>query len=102
MTLQRQAMAFMGWAVLATFPGQYCKGQNTGPSNLPKRILAAHNSMRFLMGIRGLVWSDRLARKAQDWANTLLTRGQFRHRANSEYGENLFEIRVPWRHQKRW
>ncbi len=39
-----------------------------------------------------LTWSDRLAARAQDWANTLLARKQFSHRPNSKLGENLFEI----------
>jgi hypothetical protein len=38
------------------------------------------------------VWSDRLAARSQDWADTLLARRQFIHRPNSTYGENLFEI----------
>jgi hypothetical protein len=33
-----------------------------------------------------------LAARSQDWADTLLARGQFFHRPNSTYGENLFEI----------
>ena len=39
-----------------------------------------------------MTWSDRLAARSQDWAETLLARGQFGHRPNSTYGENLFEI----------
>jgi len=39
-----------------------------------------------------LAWSDRLAARAQDWADTLLARRQFVHRPDRTYGENLFEI----------
>jgi hypothetical protein len=39
-----------------------------------------------------MAWSDHLAARAQEWADTLLARKQFIHRPNSTYGENLFEI----------
>jgi pathogenesis-related protein 1 len=38
------------------------------------------------------MWSDELASRAQDWAQTLLAKNQFVHRPKSPYGENLFEI----------
>ena len=57
-----------------------------------RQMLAAHNSVRARVAVPPLVWSDRLATVAQDWANTLLTRREFSHRPNSSYGENLFEI----------
>jgi pathogenesis-related protein 1 len=55
-------------------------------------MLSAHNAIRSRVGIQPLLWSDNLAKFAQDWANTLLERKQFSHRANSPYGENLFEV----------
>jgi uncharacterized protein YkwD len=58
-----------------------------------KDILAAHNSARAKAGTPPLVWSDSLAKIAQQWADTLLKNGKFEHRPNSKYGENLFEIR---------
>jgi len=62
------------------------------PSPLARGMLAAHNAVRARVSIAPLVWSDRLAARAQDWANTLLSRGQFFHRPNSPYGENLYRI----------
>jgi pathogenesis-related protein 1 len=55
-------------------------------------MLAAHNAVRATQSIRPLIWSDKLAAHAQNWADTLLARGEFIHRPNSPYGENLFEI----------
>jgi pathogenesis-related protein 1 len=62
------------------------------PSSLERDMLAAHNAVRARVGIAPLAWSDRLAARAQDWADTLLAGKQFVHRPNSIYGENLFEI----------
>ena len=55
-------------------------------------MLAAHNAVRADVGLRALVWSDRLAKHARDWADTLVARKLFRHNPDSKYGENLFEI----------
>lgn len=62
------------------------------PSSLSRDMLARHNAVRARVGMPPLAWSDRLAARSQDWADTLLARGQFIHRPNSTYGENLFEI----------
>ena len=64
----------------------------TPPSSLVRDMLDAHNAVRERLGIAPLVWSDRLAARAQDWGDTLLARKQFAHRPNSAFGENLFEI----------
>lgn len=56
-------------------------------------MLAAHNTVRARVGTGPLVWSDRLAAVAREWADTLLSRKQFKHRPNSPFGENLYEIR---------
>jgi len=61
-------------------------------SSLSRDMLARHNAVRARVGMPPLAWSDRLAARAQDWADTLLGRKQFIHRPNSTYGENLFEI----------
>jgi pathogenesis-related protein 1 len=61
-------------------------------SSLARDMLAAHNAVRVHVGVPPLAWSNRLAARSQDWANTLLARNQFIHRPNSTYGENLFEI----------
>ena len=62
------------------------------PSSLARDMLAHHNAVRARVGMSPLAWSDRLAARSQNWANTLLARRQFIHRPNSTYGENLFEI----------
>jgi uncharacterized protein YkwD len=59
---------------------------------LVRDMLATHNAVRARVGAAPLAWSDRLAARSQDWADTLLARKQFIHRPNSTYGENLFEI----------
>jgi len=56
-------------------------------------LLAAHNAVRARLSLAPLVWSDRLAKHAQEWADNLLARGEFGHRPNLTYGENLYEIR---------
>ena len=62
------------------------------PSTLARDMLAAHNAVRARVGMAPLAWSNRLAARSQDWADTLLAREQFIHRPNSTYGQNLFEI----------
>jgi uncharacterized protein YkwD len=59
---------------------------------MSREMLAAHNAVRARVHVAPLVWSDRLAVRSQEWASTLLERGQFAHRPNSPFGENLFEI----------
>jgi pathogenesis-related protein 1 len=61
-------------------------------SSLVRDMLAIHSAVRAHVGVAPLAWSDRLAARSQDWADTLLARKQFVHRPNSTYGENLFEI----------
>lgn len=59
---------------------------------LAEEMVRAHNSVRAGVGSDPLTWSEQLAGSAQEWANTLVRRGQFAHRPNSNYGENLYEI----------
>jgi uncharacterized protein YkwD len=61
-------------------------------SSLAREMLAAHNAARAKVGTPALVWSDRLAAYAQEWARTLLARGEFSHRRNPVYGENLYDV----------
>jgi len=58
-----------------------------------QEILAAHNAARAKVGTPALIWSDSLAKVAQDWADTLLKNGKFEHRPLAQYGENLHETR---------
>ena len=53
-------------------------------------FLDAHNDVRSRVGVGPLVWSEHLAAEAQNWAETLAARNQFRHTPNSSYGQNLF------------
>ena len=62
------------------------------PRQVSDAILVAHNSVRHKLGVPPLVWSDRLAARAQEWAENLLAKNQFRHQPGSPYGENLFEM----------
>ena len=82
--------------VLAGSGGAQWRRSDGAPATLPRDLardmLAAHRAVRAREGVAPLVWSDRLAARAQDWADTLLARRQFIHRPNSPYGENLFEI----------
>ena len=67
----------------------------TGPEpegGLARDMLAAHNEVRERAGVPPLTWADSLAAVAQDWANHLLQQGQFYHRPQPVYGENLLEI----------
>jgi uncharacterized protein YkwD len=63
-----------------------------GHRPLQIEMLALHNGVRARVGVPPLIWSDRLASRAQDWANTLVSRNEFFHRPNSSFGENLFAI----------
>jgi pathogenesis-related protein 1 len=63
----------------------------TGTAQSRTDMLAAHNAVRAQVGVAPLAWSERLAARSQDWADTLLARKQFFHRPNSKIGENLFE-----------
>lgn len=37
-----------------------------------------------------LILRFQLCKTSQDWANILATRGRLEHRANTDYGENLY------------
>ncbi len=59
-------------------------------------MLASHNKARAAVGVAPLVWSDKLAMYACDWADHLAsTSRRMEHRPhsgrwNQEHGENLF------------
>ena len=48
-------------------------------SDLARDMLAAHNAARAKVNVKPLAWSADLARRAQEWANTLLESKQFSH-----------------------
>lgn len=74
--------------------------------SLAEQMLAAHNAERAKVKTRPLVWSDKLAKNAQEWANTLAARHVLVHQKKSKYGENLFEMdgakATPEEVVKRW
>jgi len=53
-----------------------------------QKMLDAHNAIRSRVGLPPLVWSDQLAKVAQDWANHLIATD----RPNNRYGENIYAI----------
>jgi pathogenesis-related protein 1 len=76
----------------ALFSGAALSGAQRERPPWAEEMLQAHNSVRASLKLPPLVWSDKIAAVAQEWAETLLSRGQFVHRPNSSHGENLFEI----------
>jgi uncharacterized protein YkwD len=66
---------------------------SAGDEALAREMLPLHNHFRATLKLKPLVWSDRVAATAQDWANTLLMTGHFAHRPKNKYGENLYEVR---------
>ena len=53
-------------------------------------LVDAHNQWRARFNSPGLVWDGGLATLAQDWADQLAASGQFDHRPNNQFGENIF------------
>jgi uncharacterized protein YkwD len=79
-------------AAAGVSPVRRTQAADDGPDSLAREMLAAHNAVRQRMGIRPLAWSNRLASYAQEWADTLAASGEFKHRSDPVYGENLFDI----------
>lgn len=59
---------------------------------LARELLEPQNEVRAAVGEQPLLWSDRLADVALDWADRLLASGQFQHRPADPFGENLYEM----------
>jgi uncharacterized protein YkwD len=79
--------------LLILLAGSACaQWQHFGAAPLSREMLALHNGARARVGVAPLIWSDRLAALAQEWAGTLLAHKKFFHRPGSTSGENLFEI----------
>jgi pathogenesis-related protein 1 len=51
-------------------------------------LLAGHNKARADVGVKPVVWSDKLAAYAQNWAQKLASTGTFTH-SGGNFGENL-------------
>jgi uncharacterized protein YkwD len=60
--------------------------------SMPESMLEGHNALRARLKLKPLIWSDKLARAAQEWADTLVKEGAFRHRPRSPFGQNLYDI----------
>ncbi|XP_043278108.1 uncharacterized protein [Venturia canescens] len=60
------------------------------PKEFIDLCLGTHNFYRARHGVPPLKLSKQLCKTSQDWANILATRGRLEHRANIEYGENLY------------
>ena len=80
------------WLVIVAAGISEAQWRHFGEGSVPREMLTAHNAARARVGVAPLAWSGRLAAHAQDWADTLMARGEFAHRPHSGYGENLFEI----------
>jgi pathogenesis-related protein 1 len=73
----------MRWALTLAFA--------LAPSS-QQQILDAQNAVRAHVGLPPLAWSDTLSRAAEEWADTLIKDGTFRHNPHPHYGENLYAI----------
>ena len=69
-----------------------CPAQVAPPANA-RDLLGAHNRVRASVGVPPLTWSAKLEAAAKQWADSLLASGQFTHRKQSDYGENLYDVR---------
>ena len=52
-------------------------------------IVAAHNEFRTAVGVDDIVWSEDLAKSAQEWADQLAVNCDFEH-SSSGFGENIW------------
>ncbi|XP_029164845.1 uncharacterized protein LOC114936041 isoform X1 [Nylanderia fulva] len=62
------------------------------PKEFINVCLDTHNFYRSRHGAPPLRLSKQLCKTSQDWANILAARGRLEHRANIDYGENLYCI----------
>ena len=56
----------------------------------PDACLQAHNEKRALHGAPALVWDNKLAQDAKNWADHLASIGRLVHAKNIAEGENLY------------
>lgn len=96
MRFQQLARVFGTFLLLGSAletPAQQPIANRTGNRSflIAQEIVAAHNAVRSRVGVPPLVWSDKMAALAQNWANTLQANGAFEHRRPNAYGENLLE-----------
>lgn len=55
-----------------------------------ENALIVHNKARDQVGVSYLIWSDKLAEDAQQYAEYLALNNKFEHSGASGYGENLY------------
>jgi pathogenesis-related protein 1 len=55
-----------------------------------QEMVSAHNTWRAKVGISPVVWSNKIANIAQEWANHLKTQGCKMQHSTGNYGENLY------------
>ncbi|KAK1128273.1 hypothetical protein K0M31_002743 [Melipona bicolor] len=60
------------------------------PKEFINVCLETHNLYRVRHGVPPLRLNKQLCKTSQDWANILAARGRLEHRANIDYGENLY------------
>jgi uncharacterized protein YkwD len=60
--------------------------------SMADEMVAAHNAIRLKLNLPPLAWSGKLAKAAQEWADTLIRGGAFRHPLKSPWGQNLAEF----------
>lgn len=58
-------------------------------ADFAKEILEEHNKIRRALGIKELVWSDEIAKSAQEWSDYLAENKLFKHSRTKGVGENL-------------
>jgi pathogenesis-related protein 1 len=94
-TIPAHAQYPSGWPYSPSYPPPSGYASRS-PSNSPMisgAMVQAHNAIRSRTGVPPLVWSDQLAKVAQEWANHLLATHNFNHRPDNQFGENLYMIR---------
>ncbi|XP_012281967.1 repressed by EFG1 protein 1 isoform X3 [Orussus abietinus] len=60
------------------------------PKEFVRVCLETHNLYRARHGVPPLRLSKQLCKTSQEWASILATKGRLEHRANTDYGENLY------------
>jgi uncharacterized protein YkwD len=76
-------------ALAATLPVPLSAQSPPEPS-FEERLLAAHNGERIRLKLKPLVWSERLAKDAEQWAKHQAATDTFEHSDKTDDGENLW------------
>jgi pathogenesis-related protein 1 len=79
------------WSLVLALLQMTCPSPAAATS-IEQQMLDAQNAVRARVGVRPLVWSDKLTRVAQEWADRLVKEGSVRHRPNSPWGQNLYDV----------